>query len=154
MADYGIITGFVLKKGTFKNLEKIQQVYGIILNEDNCILIVLHKRNEYLLPGGKLEPKETLIECLKRECLEEANITLMEESIKEAFYQEVWNKDVLVCHQVRYTARIDKDLGFISDPDESIIGSKWVSIDDLDQYLNWGDSLDYIKSSARLASQN
>jgi 8-oxo-dGTP pyrophosphatase MutT (NUDIX family) len=147
MSDYGNITMFSLKNGSFKNLEKIQQVYGIILNQNNQMLIVLHKRGDYLLIGGRLEENETLIQCLNRECLEEANITLKQDSIKEAFYQEVIDNDILTCIQVRYIARLEKELGFDKDPDESIISHKWIEIDEIEKFLNWGESVNYIKEA-------
>ncbi len=153
MTDINTPNGFVLKKASFDTLiarGKVSQVYGLITNQDNKILIVLHKRGDWILPGGKIEKGETFIECLKRECIEEANITLVEDSIKEAFYQEYWANGIMESIHIRYAAKLDKDMGFVVDPDESIIENKWISIDDIGNYLKWGEATKWVKEGARL----
>jgi 8-oxo-dGTP pyrophosphatase MutT (NUDIX family) len=154
MSSYGNITDFILKTGSFEALapkEKVRQVYGIILNSEGKMLVVYHQRGEYLLPGGSLDNGETFIECLKRECLEEANMTLKADTIKEAFYQACVNEGELICYQLRYTALVDKELGFVVDPDVSIIDHKWINIEDLPEYLKWGNSVVEIQKYANKA---
>lgn len=145
--------GFVLKKGSFETLINggmVSQVYGLITNHEGKMLIVFHKRGDWILPGGKLEVGETFVECLKRECVEEANITLVENSIKEAFYQEYWANGIMESIHIRYSAKLDQDMGFVIDPDESIIENRWISIDEIGDYLKWGDHVKWVKEGARL----
>jgi 8-oxo-dGTP diphosphatase len=144
--------GFILKKGSFDILISggmVNQVYGLITNQEGKMLIVLHMRGEWILPGGKLEDGETFVECLKRECIEEANITLVEDSIQEAFYQEYWADGIMESIQIRYAAKLDQDMGFIIDPDESIVENRWVDIDEVGKYLNWGESVKWVQDGAR-----
>jgi len=55
-----------------KKWKKVRAGYGIILNKENKIALVYMKnRRNHILPGGKLENKETYKQALKRECQEE-----------------------------------------------------------------------------------
>jgi 8-oxo-dGTP pyrophosphatase MutT (NUDIX family) len=140
-------SGFILKTKPFDsipNKSKITQVYGLIQNQKGQILVVLHQRGDYLLPGGTLE-EETWIECLNRECLEEANITLKQETIKEAFYQEAMLDGQIECYQLRYKAQVKTQEEFVTDPGGLIISNKWIELDELGDYLKWGDSVGLIQ---------
>ncbi len=145
--------GFVLKKGSFDGLISggmVNQVCGLITNQEGKMLIVFHKRGQWILPGGMLEVGETFIECLKRECVEEANVTLVEDSIKEAFYQEYWANGIMESIHIRYAAKLDKDMGFVIDPDKSIIENRWIDIDEIGDYLKWGDNVKWVQEGAKL----
>jgi 8-oxo-dGTP diphosphatase len=153
MTDINTPNGFVLKKGYFDTLISggmVNQVCGLITNQDGKMLIVLQMRGEWILPGGKLEEGETFVECLKRECVEEANITLVENSIQEAFYQEYWANGVMESIHIRYSAKLDQDMGFVADPDVSIIENRWINLDEIGDYLKWGDNIKWVQDGARL----
>lgn len=48
-----------------------------IIEEDGAIYFAqLAERNQYLLPGGRIDDGESLIECVKRECLEELGMVV------------------------------------------------------------------------------
>ena len=146
---------FDLYQGSFSDIEysKVNQVYGIISNSQSQLLLVFQTSNIFLLPGGQIETGETYLETLNREAYEEAAVTLIPDSIKEAFYQEAWKlKDgqwELDCIQLRYSAKVDRVDNWSIDGDltkqGSIVGQKWVAKSELDNYLKWGESNEIIK---------
>jgi 8-oxo-dGTP pyrophosphatase MutT (NUDIX family) len=50
---------------------------AIILRENNILMVVLGKTNEYKFPGGGVEENETIEEALKREVLEETGYNVI-----------------------------------------------------------------------------
>ena len=133
---------FIIYTPPFDSIDHsmIKRVYGIILNEKNQILLCNHINGMVLLPGGKREDIDngSIIETLKREAIEEANVIIDESSIQEAFYQSVEIDGVIQSYQVRFIARASEIRDFIADPDEGIISIFWVDIDDLKNHLGWG----------------
>lgn len=51
-------------------------VAGIVINEEEKILLIKHPRRGWEYPGGVVEVGETLEEALRREILEEAGVTI------------------------------------------------------------------------------
>lgn len=69
-----------------RNFKFNVRVYGIHINDNHEILLSKEKygSQEYIkFPGGGLEYGEGLLECLKRECKEEANVNI---EIGDHFY--------------------------------------------------------------------
>lgn len=133
--------------GSFKNINPklVTQVYGLIFNKKNQMLIVFNgKNNLWQLPGGKPEGVETYYQTLKRELIEEANIILDDTTIEDGYYQNVFKNDELTNIQLRCCARPKIIKKFVSDPDESIIEIRWIELEELDHYLPWGKALDCI----------
>lgn len=122
----------------------VKQSYGIVLDDDNRLLLVKHQRGDYLLPGGGVEKGEKLIETLQRELMEEAAVTVYPESIRDGFWQKIliqkdgeWQEDTV---QVRFCARVKDKLQFENDPGGLIIAQEWIEIDKLPDYLDWGEA--------------
>ena len=67
--------------------KEVKKVRAIIINEKGHILVMKTNSNIYMLPGGKIDDGESDKEALKREVLEEAGISLLEEEIKGPFFQ-------------------------------------------------------------------
>lgn len=138
--------------GNFKHIPKsdISQAYGVILNDQDQVLLVHNiVTNSWILPGGKIEKGESPKQCLKREIIEEANVEINPYSIRELFFQKVLQKDedgdyYLESVQVRYFARASKINVFVSDPDGGIDRIQWVDIDKLTTELKWGPTTELI----------
>jgi 8-oxo-dGTP pyrophosphatase MutT (NUDIX family) len=133
--------------GNFDNVDStlVTQVYGLVFNDENKLLIVHNSKNRlWQLPGGKPEAGESYYETLCRELIEEANIILDNDSIVDGFYQNVYKNEELSCVQLRCCARPKIISVFVSDPDESITEIKWINIEEIDSYLPWGKALDCI----------
>lgn len=62
---------------------KFEVVAGIIIQNAKVLMCRSHGKELYYLPGGKLEPGETEIDAIIRECKEEINIDLIPESIEK-----------------------------------------------------------------------
>lgn len=72
--------------------ETVIRTKALIVNGDDIFLG--NESNIIQFPGGHLEERETLEECLKREVLEETGIYLDDTEIKEPFYKVTYlNKD-------------------------------------------------------------
>jgi len=63
--------------------DKVIRTKALIINNEN--ILIGNANNVYQFPGGHLEEKETLEECLKREVLEETGIELIDNEIKQPF---------------------------------------------------------------------
>ena len=61
-------------------------VRGIIIKDGKIAMMHSLKYNYYKLPGGGIEPGETLIETLIREVLEESGLSVIPDGIKEFGY--------------------------------------------------------------------
>ncbi|HPO11066.1 MAG TPA: NUDIX hydrolase [bacterium] len=133
----------------FSKLKNVAQVYGIILDPGrSMVLLARHKNNKYTLPGGHVEKGETLIQTLLREIKEETNKDVYGDKIIPFFYQIAFIKENdkwIECEiQVRYITIVKNNNKFISDPDGDIVENKWIKIDELDKYLNWGHTTEII----------
>ncbi len=135
----------------FSSLKDITQVYGLVLDNQNRVLVVFDQHNDWLLPGGAVEKGETLIDTLKREIWEEVQVRVDEKSLKPFFYQKVYLKDKFgkwqyVTTQVRFICR-PKEIGkFVPGmPPDRMKKRMFVEIAKLDQYLNWGETTPFIQ---------
>lgn len=134
----------------FSKLERVTQAYGLVVNADKDKLLLVHsKTGEWILPGGTVEEGETLIQTLIREIDEESDRTVFEDSIMPFYYQTALiEKDgeyKFDLNQVRYIAMVKDDNEFTQDPDHGIIETKWVLFEELDKYLDWGETVDMYK---------
>ena len=97
-------------------------VKGIVLRDDRVVL-VKNPRDEWELPGGKLEPDETPEQCVAREIAEELALDVTVGPVVDAWvYRIAAGVDVLVvsygCEAPRFPASLvspeGKEIGLIA----------------------------------------
>lgn len=115
---------------------KWQQVYVIGLYE-GLVPVVQYPEDKNNLPGGKLEPGESLAETIVREMEEETNMRVT--SWQPLGYQQVTSPTGEVDYQFRVCAQLEKIGEFVNDPGGNIIGNIFVPLDDLNGVIDYGD---------------
>ena len=134
---------FTWHNGTVPENMEIRQVYGLIFSRDGRILLRVENVNgalKYSLGGGHPEIYDKGIEwTLKRELLEEINITITEPLI--VGYQEVDDENQSPSYaQVRMTALIDSVGAVRPDLDNKKIYARLlVSPIRANDFLKWGE---------------
>ena len=130
------------------------QSYGIVFNENGEILII--NNGHWTLPGGTPEGSETAQETLKRELMEEADITVKEVELlgsQKVEYLNGHNTDYEegdVYYQLRFVCLLNELLPQTPDPDNGKIYQRlFVHPKDIDDYVKWGDIGKEIFNSAQ-----
>lgn len=102
---------------------------------DGKFAIIKNKDGYWAIPGGHLEkgehPKDTVI----REVLEEACIVIKNPILLG--YQEIVKADKSKIYQLRWFANVEKVLDFT--PEFESEEMKFVSTDEVGQYISWWD---------------
>lgn len=123
---------------TYEEFENITQCYGIVVNEENDVLIIKefdHKK--WFLPGGTVEKDETPLQTLHREIIEEADVLIKDEVLLGG--QRVFVDGVFECSQLRWFARVKEILPQTPDPDSGeMVQRKFIPLSKLNSYLRWG----------------
>lgn len=102
-------------------------VKGIIL-KDRQVLLLKNERDEWELPGGKLELSESPLECLKRELTEELSLTITPVQLIESWVYSIF-QDVHVLI-LAYGCRSPEGYDFKISAEHQC--GAWLSLDDLD----------------------
>lgn len=126
-----------------KNLDlPFTQVYGICFNEKGEILVMNDEK--YTLPGGTPESRESPVDALVREILEEMDVTIKDPEFLGAQLVE-YKKGIDKRHklskyyQLRFIAYIDEILEQTPDPDNGrIYERKFVPANKITEYVQWG----------------
>lgn len=105
-------------------------IKGVVTAGRN-VLLVLNDRDEWELPGGRLEPDESPEQCVQREIQEETGLTVTVDKIIDSWvYPVLPNREVLI---VTYRC-LDLDESptiTISDEHQA---SRWVPLGDCPSY--------------------
>lgn len=137
----------------FSWLENITQVYWVVLNDENHILLISEDEKIRGLPWGTKEQGETHLDTLHRELYEEAAVTVKEDSIMPLYHQKVHkkidDKRIFDCHQIRYVAKLKEQHQFQDDPGGKVIAQKFVSINELGTYLPRGETTKFIQEKIK-----
>lgn len=134
----------------FSKIKGVNQVYGVILNPENKVLLVAGNSKKWILPGGGVEAGEGLVDTLVREAYEEAAVVVDQKTIKPLFFQKVYsltdNQEKYLGIGARFVCRIERQDDFIEDPDLGDIKHQiFVSVPELDKYLRWDDTTKFIQ---------
>ncbi len=80
-------------------------VKGMFFDESGKLMMILEKDGLWELPGGRIQKSEDLIDCLKRECMEEIGL---ECEVLEAQPTYVWSAiddvdrgRIMVCYKIK-----------------------------------------------------
>lgn len=120
-----------LTKEDCKDVPSRTAVRGIIKKDDLYLTVHLSKYDITTFPGGGIESNETLIDCVKREVLEETGVECepIEETIriKEYFHDSLWTNIYFVCAFVKQTDQ----QALTSEEVDLQLNVKWQSLETL-----------------------
>lgn len=130
-----------------KDVEKYQpvtQVYGIIFNDKNEILICRKDNGDWQIPGGHPEKGEGIKETLKRELIEEVDITvrnIIPLGVQEGTFPD--KPEVKPHYAVRCIAKLKELLPQTIDPDNGEMWKrKFVPASEVTEYVKWNKTGD------------
>lgn len=157
IVDEVIIDGI---QGTFTwydedNVDRVppaKQVYAVAIKDNGKAILVYNKRGDWQLPGGTVEPGESITETLIRELQEETNCEIVWSALLG--YQTV-SAEPDTC-QVRFIAHVRQIDGrpFVEDPAGSIIKNIEIPPEEINSYLKWGSIADHFIAKAILNHEN
>lgn len=102
-------------------------VKAVVAHEGRVVLLK-NERDEWELPGGRLERGETPEQCVTRELQEELGAVIRIDDLVDSWVYHVAGKEVLI---LAYRARIDNDPATFTISDEHQ-GMDWFALDQLD----------------------
>lgn len=116
----------------------ITQVSGILVSENNKVLLYEESDGKYRIPGGHPNVGEDLSTTLIRESLEEVN-TEISDIVYLGFQEVIGDGERQPYAQVRMIAKINKIGELKSDDDNGITYNRLlVNVDEVNNYLKWG----------------
>ena len=113
-------------------MKTVVRISGILITRDGLLLVKCDGIKDYLLPGGKLEPGESDLDALRRELLEELNITPRDPGFFGEYEHEVCPPEAAETHGVSVRAYV---AGFDGEPVpdlEEVLEIAWASMADLE----------------------
>jgi ADP-ribose pyrophosphatase YjhB (NUDIX family) len=148
------------------NLEQYKpclQVYGVVFNLEGQILLIQEK-GTWKIPGGTPEGDETAGETLRRELIEEADVTVGQVApvgVQQVEYPNNPNpNEGNLFYQYRYACLLDELQPSSPDPDTGITNPRmFVPAEAVTSYVKWGEVGDAMFKAAigaykeKLASQ-
>lgn len=123
---------------------------GIVLNQKNQIAIVSQFGEEWVLPKGKLDEGEDILECAKREIAEETSLTDLQLIQKLGTYEHIsqgrsqLNNERIykIVHMYLFrTNQIELKSQDPHNPD-----ALWIDIDEVDKYFRKHAQTDFFHS--------
>lgn len=132
----------------------VAQCYGVCFNEKGEIAIGrnIHALSGcWVLPGGRPEKGETPEQTLKRELLEELDITIDKFKLLGAQKVEsITEPNKEIYYQLRYAVIIKEIKPQTLDPDNGTMWErKFVRPEEVDKYLKWGVILKHLVKKAQ-----
>ena len=148
------VTNTWIQTNEIKNFKPITQVYGIIFNDVDEILICREKpEDRWQIPGGTPENNESLEEALVRELDEEVDVVVRQTTslgVQKVSMPNNPNKKMgNLFYQARYVALLDKLEEQTPDPDRGNVWERvFVPVSEIKEYIKWGASGDVMFDDA------
>lgn len=131
-------------------MPKLQSMLAIVLvvcRRDDGTFLVVHERDGWYLPAGRVEPGESLIDAAIRETREEAGIDVVLSGVLRVEYNP---RGVPTRLRALFMARPADDRAPKSVADEESLGAAWLSLDQIRGLpLRGGEVIDVFESVAR-----
>jgi 8-oxo-dGTP pyrophosphatase MutT (NUDIX family) len=108
-------------------------VYGLIVRENQVVVLENIYSGTYELPGGGVAVSETLTAGLKREIMEECNLTVSVQNLITTDEQFFLSPGGNHWHTLRFFYRVTRLSGTLrlNDPDENAVNPHWHPLHDL-----------------------
>lgn len=150
-ADKGVTMKLTWYPGDdFNQFQPFNQVYGVVFDKDGKMLIQRRRDMAWCLAGGTVEEGETPEQTLRREIIEEADVTVKNPILlggqRVQFpggHNPSPNKRFIGddFYQLRYYCEVDEILPQTPDPDHGTINERlFVDQDKINEYLHWGET--------------
>lgn len=113
-------------------MKTVVRISGILITHDGLMLVKCDGVDDYLLPGGKLEPGESDLDALRRELMEELDITPTDPEFFGEYERIVCPPETAETHRVRVRAYVT---GFDGEPvpdQDEVLEVAWASLTDLE----------------------
>jgi 8-oxo-dGTP pyrophosphatase MutT (NUDIX family) len=124
-----------LKTAFFKKFTIVQAAGGLVINENEEILLIF-RRGKWDMPKGKLEKDEKLDECAVREVEEETGLKKVKllEPLTITYHTYHEGTHFILKESHWYTMKVSGIQTLIPQTEEDIHEIKWVKANDLDTY--------------------
>lgn len=139
-------------KYTKDKYQFLYRVSAIILNDNQnkILLFKVKERDFYLLPGGKVNEKETSINALKRELIEELNFNNLSfelKAISEEFVNDknLFNQQINLIYKTTYQGDIEQNI--IESKEGDWCFFEWIDINKLDNINVYPNNIKEILNS-------
>ena len=126
-------------------------VYGVVLHGDNVMLThQVLPESEVQLPGGGIDPGESALQALHRECLEETGWKIQIDRRLGSYQRFTYMMDYEFWAQKICHIYLCRPVYKLQEPTEPYHSTVWTDVDDaLELISNEGDR-DYLRAALRL----
>lgn len=110
-------------------------VAGVVFNDKNAVLLICRNKppacGQWSIPGGRLEPGESLMAACRREVKEETGLDVEVENILSVIERRVENFHYVI---VDFMTSLVSKSSFVPIAKTDVSEARWVSITELDDF--------------------